>query len=201
MTTAKLRHLRISPRKVRLVANLVRGLSVVEAEKQLKFLTKRAAKPVLKLLKSAIANAENNANLAKDSLYIAKILVDPGPTLKRWMPRAMGRATPIMKRTSHLTIVLESKEPLPLKKELKEKIKEKPIKEKEKPAVKEKEEPALLEEIRQTAERVKEEKKPVAKPKPVSPPRPYPTTPKAKKRFFSRQTFGNVKKHFRRKSI
>jgi large subunit ribosomal protein L22 len=194
MATAKLRHLRISPRKVRLIADLIRGLTVEEAEKQLRFLTKRAANPLLKLLNSAAANAENTFNLTKEKLYIAKILVDPGPTLKRWMPRAMGRATPIMKRTSHVTIVLDSKEPLPSKKEIKERVEEKPV-------VKEKEDMGLLEEIRQPIEKAKEREKPVIKPKPVAPPKPYQTTSQSKKRFFSRQTFGNVKKYFRRKSI
>jgi large subunit ribosomal protein L22 len=183
------------------MADLIRGLTVEEAERQLRFLTKRAAKPLLKLLNSAVANAENTFSLAKEKLYIAKILVDPGPTLKRWMPRAMGRATPIMKRTSHVTIVLDSKEALPLKKEAKEKAEEKPVKEKEKPVAKEKEDMGLLEEIRQPIEKVEKKEKPVVKSKSVVPPRPYPTTSQSKKRFFSRQTFGNVKKHFRRKSI
>ena len=204
--TAKLRHLRISPRKVRLVTNLVKGLSVQEAEKQLKFLSKRAARPILKLLNSAMANAQHNANLTKEGLYIKNIVVEPGPTLKRWRPRAMGRATPIMKRTSHITILLEQSEgavvpptkptevvsPVPAKKE---EVKAEPVKEKAKPA--EKEEPLLLEEI----QRLEKEKEPVAKPKPAPPVKPYPTTSQAKKKFFSRQTFGNVKKYFRRKSL
>ncbi len=109
MITAKLNYLRISPRKTRLVVGLIRGLPVIEAERQLIFLTKRSARSVLKLLRSACANARHNHSLEKESLYIDKIFVDQGPTLKRWMPRAMGRATPIMKRTSHLTIVLGAK--------------------------------------------------------------------------------------------
>ena len=107
--TAKLNYLRMAPRKVRLVTNLIRGLNVIEAQTQLKFLSKRAAGPILKLLKSAIANAKHNFDLAEENLYIAKISVDQGPSLKRWLPRAMGRATPIIKRTSHITIVLEAK--------------------------------------------------------------------------------------------
>lgn len=207
--TAKLRHLRISPRKVRLVTDLVKGLSVEEAEKQLKFLNKRAARPVLKLLNSAIANAQHNASLVKEGLYVKDIAVEPGPTLKRWRPRAMGRATPIMKRTSHITIILDQKEgaptplptkpaeamtPEPIKKEKEEMVKVKPAEEKVKPA---EEGPALLEEV----QRLEEERKPVPKPKPVPPAKPYPTTSQAKKKFFSRQTFGNVKKYFRRKSL
>ncbi len=201
--TAKLRHLRISPRKVRLVTDLVKGLSVEEAEKQLKFLNKKAARPVLKLLNSAIANAQHNASLAKEILYVKDITVEPGPTLKRWRPRAMGRSAPIMKRTSHINIILDQKEgasvplptkpaeaitPEPIKKEKEEKIKAKPAEE---------EGPALLEEV----QRLEEERKPVPKPKPVPPAKPYPTTSQAKKKFFSRQTFGNVKKYFRRKSL
>jgi large subunit ribosomal protein L22 len=105
----QLKYLRIAPRKVRLVTNLIKGLSVNQAESQLKFLTKRAAGPIWKLLKSAVANANHNFHLNKDDLYIYKITVDTGPMLKRWLPRAMGRATPIQKKTSHITLVLESK--------------------------------------------------------------------------------------------
>lgn len=106
MVKAKLKHLRISPRKVRLVAGLVRGLPADKALIQLQFSRKRAADSVLKLLNSAIANAENNFQLAKENLYVSEIKVDEGPTLKRWIPRAMGRATSIFKRTSHITLVL-----------------------------------------------------------------------------------------------
>ena len=198
MVTAKLKYLRISPRKVRLVTDLIRGLTVGEAEKQLKFLTKRAARPVLKLLNSAVANAQNNANLAKEGLFISKIVVEVGPSLKRWRPRAMGRATTIMKRTSHITLVLEEKEPsvAPAKVEPVPLTKEK-VEEKAEPTIREGEKPEMLEEIR----KIEEEKKPVPKPKPVAPPRPYPTTSQSKKKFFSRQTFGNAKKFFRRKSF
>ena len=186
MVKAKLKYLRISPRKVRLVVDLIRGLKVVEAEKQLRFLNKRAARPILKLLKSAIANAGKN-NLTKENLRIVNILVDAGPSLKRWMPRAMGRATPIMKRTSHITMILESSGSLPSAEPAKtEKIEEKPVK---KERIEEKK--GLLEEISQ----------PVGRPKPVVPARPYSADSRAKKRFFSRQSLINVKKYFRRKSI
>lgn len=104
---AKLRFLRKSPKKVRLVTDLVRGMKALEAENQLRFLNKSAAKPVLKLLQSAMANAEHNFNLQKENLYIKTITADDGPTLKRWMPRAFGRATNIRKRTSHVHIVLD----------------------------------------------------------------------------------------------
>jgi len=101
-TKAQLNYLRISPRKVRLAANLIRGLSVVEAEQQLRFCAKRAAEPVLKLLKSAVANANNAPDL-----YVSEIKVNAGPTLKRWRARARGVAAMIRKRTSHIIIILE----------------------------------------------------------------------------------------------
>ncbi len=107
---AKLNNLRISPRKVRLVADLIRGLDVSDAKTQLNFLVKKSSKPILKLLDSALANASNNFKLDKDNLYISEIFVNEGPTLKRIMPRAMGRAFYIRKRTSHITLVLQEKE-------------------------------------------------------------------------------------------
>lgn len=107
---AKLKYLRISPRKVRLVADLMRGRSVDEAEKVLKFTMKRSADPLLKLLNSAIANAENNFGMKRDGLYIAEIKVDGGPILKRFMPRARGSVSSIHKKTSHISIMLKDKE-------------------------------------------------------------------------------------------
>ncbi len=104
---AHLRYLRIAPRKVRLVADLIRGKKVEEAERILNFTTKRAALPILKLLKSAIANAEHNFNLKKENLFVSKILVGEGPRLKRIFPRARGRADIRQKKMSHVTIVLE----------------------------------------------------------------------------------------------
>ncbi len=104
---ARARHIRMSPRKVRLVADLIRGLSAHEAQKQLTFSKKAASEVVLKLLNSAMANAEHNFKLNKDILRIATIMVDGGPTIKRFKPRAQGRSAPIRKRTSHITIVLE----------------------------------------------------------------------------------------------
>ncbi len=106
---AKLRYARISPRKFRLVADLVRGCHVREAEEILKFTVKRPAKPMLKLLKSAVANAEHNFNLKKDDLYIAEIRVDGGPIMKRFRPRARGAVFPIHKKTSHVSIKLKEK--------------------------------------------------------------------------------------------
>ena len=100
-------HIRISPRKVRMVVDTVRGKSVSQALSILGFTRKKAALPVQKLLKSAVANAaENNGISDVDTLVIDRIMVDEGPTLKRYMPRARGRATPIRKRTSHIRIIL-----------------------------------------------------------------------------------------------
>ena len=103
---AKAKHIRMSPRKVRLVADIVRGLSVQDAVNQLRFTNKKAVLPVKKLIESAIASAENNYELKQDNLFIREIKVDEGATMKRWKPRARGRATPIRKRTSHINLIL-----------------------------------------------------------------------------------------------
>lgn len=103
---AKAKHVKISPRKARLVADIVRGAKIGNALDQLSFTNKKATKPIEKLVNSALANAENNYELDKDNLYIKSIMVNEGPTLHRWMPRARGRATPIRKRTSHIEIIL-----------------------------------------------------------------------------------------------
>lgn len=105
--TVKLRYLHITPRKARLVANLIKGMSANEAEAQLMLRPKRSAGPILKLLKSGIANVIHNKKIDQDTLVIEKITVDPGPSFKRFLPRAMGRATPILKRTCHITLVLK----------------------------------------------------------------------------------------------
>ena len=106
---ASQKYMRISPRKVRLVADLIRGKSVDEAMVILEHTQKRAAYFLDKLLKSAVANAVENEQLGGDvsDLYIKSICVGPGPVLKRWSPRAMGRATPIHKPTSHIDVVLD----------------------------------------------------------------------------------------------
>ncbi len=111
-----LNNLRIAPRKVRQVIALIKGSSVEKAEIQLKFQSKRAALPILKLLKSGIASAINNFNLSPDNLYIANIFVDEGQTLKRFRPRAFGRAGAIHKKTSHITLVLEERAAAGIKK-------------------------------------------------------------------------------------
>ena len=107
---AKLNYLRIAPRKVRLIADLIRGMDVKEAESQLKFTPKKSAAPLLKLLNSAVANAKNNFNVEKETLFIKIITVNEGPPFKRWRAESRGRAAPIMKRTSHINLVLEVKE-------------------------------------------------------------------------------------------
>jgi len=104
---AKLRNLRIAPRKVRLVSDLIRGKSIENAQSILSFTTQKSAPVLLKLLKQAIANARNNLKLDETNLYISKITVDEGPKLKRWMPRARGVTYPIQKKTSHVLIVLD----------------------------------------------------------------------------------------------
>lgn len=103
---AKLSQYHQSPRKVRLVADAVRGETVDDALRKLRFLTKRAAKPMAKLIESAVANAEENDGKRRDNLIISTITVDKGPTLKRFRARARGRATRINKRTSHVNIEL-----------------------------------------------------------------------------------------------
>ncbi len=104
---ARLRFVRIGPRKARLVAELIRGKGSEEAMNILTFTKKAAAKILVKLLKSAIANATQKKSIDIDRLYIKKITVDQGPTMKRYQPRALGRATTIRKRTSHITLVLD----------------------------------------------------------------------------------------------
>jgi large subunit ribosomal protein L22 len=106
---ARLKFVRVSPRKAQLVADLVRGKGSEEALNILTFTKKSAAKIIIKLLKSAIANATQKKNIDVDRLYIKKITVDQGPTMKRFQPRALGRATTIRKRTSHINIVLDEK--------------------------------------------------------------------------------------------
>ena len=102
--TAKLRATRISPQKVRLVADQVRGMPVERAEELLSFSTKKAAQVVRKVLMSAVANAEHNQGADIDELKISQIMVDEGPTMKRGRARAKGRYSRILKRTSHITV-------------------------------------------------------------------------------------------------
>ncbi len=110
-SSALLRHARISPRKVRLVADLVRGRDVSDAVELLKFTRKKSAPILGRLIESAVSNAkEKKSSIDEDRLYIKTILVDGGATLRRWTPRAHGRATRIRKRTSHIRVVLDERE-------------------------------------------------------------------------------------------
>ena len=129
---AKLRYLRIAPRKVRLVVDLVRGKKVEEAQTILSFATKKAAPPLLKLLNSALANAKNNFQLDSLNLFISKITVDEGPKYKRWLPRARGQASEIQKKTSHITLILDeiAKRPPKAKKTKPKTTKEEKVEEK-----------------------------------------------------------------------
>ena len=104
------KYVRIAPRKVRIVADLIRGKSVADALAILKFTPKRGAVLLNKVLRSAIANAENNFDMDSDNLIVSKCFVDEGPTLKRIHPRSRGQAFSIFKRTSHITVIVSNKE-------------------------------------------------------------------------------------------
>jgi large subunit ribosomal protein L22 len=195
--TAKLNNLRMTPRKVRLVTSLVAGMDAKAAQGQLRFMNKKAAPIVLKLLNAGLANAKHNFNLNEDNFYISRLEVEAGPSLKRWLPRAMGRATPILKRTCSINLILEEKTPskkpalAPKKKAKAEKM------EKGQPEAVAEEKPMIEKEetISVISEPAQEQRKPAFTPK------PYDASSQSKKRFFSRQTFGNIKKVFRRKRI
>ena len=104
MATARLRNLRIAPRKARIIANLVRGKDVTTAINTLRFMNKSGSREFFKLIVSAVANAEDKGEADVESLVITKVTVDQGATLKRWRPRAQGRGTRIEKKTSHITL-------------------------------------------------------------------------------------------------
>lgn len=106
---AKLKYLHISPRKTRLVADLVRGKNVEEAQTILRFTVKSASEPILKLLNSAVSNAKILQNIEPNDLFISKITVDEGPVLKRILPKSRGRGEIIKKRMSHINLVLDIK--------------------------------------------------------------------------------------------
>ncbi len=103
------KYVRISPFKVRIVLDLIRGKDLREALAILETTPKSASEPIAKVLNSAAANAEHNLNMSRDNLYVAETYADQGPTLKRVMPRAQGRAFRILKRTSHITVVLDAR--------------------------------------------------------------------------------------------
>jgi large subunit ribosomal protein L22 len=111
------KYIRISPKKARLVADVVRGEKAVNALAMLRFMPKKAAKIIYKALDSAVANATNNAGLNRDDLVISKITIDKGPSLKRFRPRSRGMASALLKRTSHVTVVVSAEKAKPKKKE------------------------------------------------------------------------------------
>jgi large subunit ribosomal protein L22 len=110
MVRASSRYVRVAPRKARLVADQIRGLDVERARALLQFSPRGAARDIGKLIESAASNAENNHDLVADEMRVAEITVDEGPTLRRFRPRALGRATPINKRTSHIAVALSPEE-------------------------------------------------------------------------------------------
>ncbi len=107
---AYVRNVRIAPRKVKIVCDLIRGKSAAEANAIMMNTPKAASEILVKLLKSAVANAENNHDMDPEGLYVSEVFVSPGPIMKRIRPRAHGRAFRILKRTSHITLVLKEKE-------------------------------------------------------------------------------------------
>jgi len=192
----KLNYLRIAPRKVRLVADLIRKKKVEEAQTILNFTIKKATKPILKLLNTAVADARNNFQLNSENLYISKITVDEGPKYKRWRPRARGSAYEIQKKTSHITLILDEvvsgKKIKKVRKSKKAKKVEKPIivskKEKTLKEVKKEEMPkaekpskeSRLE--RDSAEQVKFKTRPETE-------KQKPKTEKGLRKFFRRKSF------------
>ncbi len=108
--SATAKYIKVSPRKVRLVVDVIRGKSVSDAMATLQFLPQQAAKEVSKVVKSAAANAENNYNLSPEDLYVSAVSANEGPTQKRFRPRAHGRVSPVLKRSSHITVVVGEKE-------------------------------------------------------------------------------------------
>lgn len=192
--TAKLKNTRTSPRKVRLVANFIKDMEVATAIVQLGRTVKKTAPEIEKLLKSAVANAENNFGLDRDNLFVQEVLVGEGPRLKRWLPRAQGRATQILKRTSNIQITLEeriegknkkSKQELEALRKQREQEREKMIKELEKQQ--KLEEKAAAESVESP------EKTPAA----IKPERSAPKKGESKKG----QDKGFLKKVFNRKSV
>jgi len=167
---AKLRYLRMSPKKVRVLTSLIQGMEVGRALDYLENINKKASRPLKKLIKSAIANAQHNFSLSPEILFIKKIVANPGPMLKRWRPRAMGRSVLIRRRTSHLEVVLSSlagkeKEAF-LKKNQGEEKGHKALEAKEKQKKEKVEEKGLEEKKEKKEEKIeKEEKKPTSKKK------------------------------------
>ena len=186
--TAKLRYLRIAPRKVRLMADLIKGKKVQDAQNILNFTVRKSAQPLLKLLNSAVASASHNFQMEPTNLYISKVLVNEGPKLKRWRPRARGQAFEIQKKTSHITIVLDEIEKRAKKTKKAEKIKKaKKVVKKLKKKKKEKEEkPGLRPELE------------VEKPKTTAHPRMGGAPPFRKRAGVQK---GGLRRIFRRKAF
>jgi len=194
--TVKLNYLRIAPRKVRLVADLIRKKKVEEAQTILNFTIKKATKPILKLLNTAVADAHNNFQLNSENLYISKITVDEGPKYKRWRPRARGSAYEIQKKTSHITLILDEvvfgkkiKKVKKLKKTKKAKKpivvskKEKTLKEVKKEEMPKAEKPSKeLRSERDSLEQAKFKTRPETE-------KPKPKTEKGLRKFFRRKSF------------
>jgi large subunit ribosomal protein L22 len=161
---AQLNNYRRSPRKIRLVAKVLKGLDAKAAENQLRFIIKGSAEDFQKLLKSAVSNAENNFGLEKDNLFIKDIIVNEGTKLKRWLPRAYGRASLLLKRTSHIELILaervEGKGRKKVKKQEIKDVKAEEIKKKEEKETEEiKEEKKEITKIREEKEFIDEKKK------------------------------------------
>ncbi|HRY52343.1 MAG TPA: 50S ribosomal protein L22 [Candidatus Portnoybacteria bacterium] len=184
---ATLSDIRMAPRKVRLAANLIKGMSATRAQAQLAFLVRKPATFILKLVRSAVANAKQNFDIAEDNLFVKSIVVEGGATLKRWMPRAMGRASAIRKRTCSVKLILEEIKPGSGKK-------------KSSPKVEVLKADEVLPEKQEKGKKLDEQAK-ESKPKGVAPEKPHNASSESKQKNFSRQTIGNIKKVFRRKSI
>lgn len=152
--SAKLNNIRIAPRKTKLVADLIRGLDASKALEQLGATIKRTSPEMKKLLESALANAENNFGLSRGNMYVFDVVIGAGPTLKRWMPKAFGRAGKIMKRTSKIEIILEERVEGKDRKSKEEMEKEKAARAK----AREKEEKARMKEMEAAEKQEKAEK-------------------------------------------
>lgn len=175
IVTAKLKHLRIAPRKVRLVANMIRGKTVEEAQTILNFTVNRSATPLLKLLNSAIANAKDSFQLDEKNLYVSKIFIGEGPKLKRWHAQSRGRAAQIQKKSSHISLELAEMKPTKKKIKKTEKI--------EKPVVKEEAKEEIKEEEKKE-EKIIEKEKPKTKRK-----IPLPKIGQGMRKIFRRKAF------------
>lgn len=185
ISTAKLRYLRIAPRKVRLVADLIRGKTVERSQAILGFTRKKAALSFLKLLKQAVANAQGSFQVDEKNLYISTILVDEGPRQKKYFPRARGKADVLHKKTSHITIVLDE-----IKKKAKKKVSKPETERRRKRKAKTTEVEKKKEEKPKEEKPEKEIKTLIKKPRPRQKvERAKPGITKGLRRFFRRKAF------------